>query len=203
MSWRFEKKIPLGHFDLGAARDLVLTHPIGFRTAYPDRLVRNVYFDTLDYFCYHAHVMGVEARAKWRLRAYDQGPWHTLEEKRKRGDHGDKLRHDPAAAARAFETLTSAVIGERDLFPVLENTYAREYFHAPAWGIRATLDTNLRFRTPGKPQWQVAPDVAGVLEVKYDLENVKHGEAFLRSLPWRVGRYSKYVQGVRILDICS
>lgn len=203
MSWRFERKIALGSGDVAAARDVILLHTIGLRTAYPNRTVRNVYFDTLDYFSYHAHVMGVESRAKWRLRAYDQAPWQSLEEKRKRGDHGDKLKLDPTAAIRALGELGPAVIAERELYPVLENSYEREYFESPVWGIRVTLDTNLRFRAPGQTSWLRSPDTAGVLEIKYDLENVKNGDAFLRSLPWRVSRYSKYIQGVRILDICS
>lgn len=203
MSWRFERKIGLGSGDVEAARDVIKLHTIGLRTAYPNRTVRNVYFDTLDYFSFHAHVMGVESRAKWRLRAYDESPWQSLEEKRKRGDHGEKLKLDPTAAIAALGERRSAVIAERELYPVLENSYEREYFESPVWGIRVTLDTNLRFRAPGQTSWLRSPDTAGVLEIKYDLENVKNGDAFLRSLPWRVSRYSKYIQGVRILDICS
>lgn len=200
MNFRFEKKIALGNSELILIEPFLLTHSIGLRSAYPDRVVRNVYFDTLDRYSYNAHVVGVEARSKWRLRAYDQGPWKTLEEKRKIGDHGDKVYFDPKKAIEAYQNHQGVIIAERELFPVLENYYLRRYFHSPLWGIRVTIDSNMNFSRPGSQVWQQDVEYSAIVEVKYDLENAKTGDQFIKSLPWRVSRYSKYVRGVRIID---
>ena len=200
MNFRFERKIALGNGDLNFAESFLLSHPAGLRSAYPDRLIRNVYFDTLDRYSFNAHVVGVEARSKWRLRAYDQGPWKTLEEKRKIGDHGDKFYLDPTEATNAYHHHQSVIVGERELFPVLENRYMRRYFHSPLWGIRVTIDTDMKFSKPSSQIWQQDDEFSAIVEIKYDLEKAKAGDDFIKSLPWRVSRYSKYVRGVRIID---
>lgn len=198
-TWRFERKIPLGNGDLQHLENLLLSHPMGLVAAYPNRSVHNVYFDTPDMACYNAHLAGHEARAKWRLRAYDNAPWKQLEEKRKVGDHGDKRLYPAQAAVQALELQQGILLNESLMYPVLENKYLRRYFHAPAWGIRVTIDTEIQFTSPGSPSWQTDYDYVAVLEVKYALESAKIGQDFLRHLPWRLSRFSKYVRGVQLI----
>lgn len=200
MNFRFERKIAMGNGDLALVEPLLLSHAIGLRSAYPDRLVRNIYFDTIDRYSFNAHVVGVEARSKWRLRAYDQGTWQSLEEKRKIGDHGDKYYLDPTNAIKAYQDNHGVIVSERELFPILENRYLRRYFHSPIWGIRVTLDTDMQFSRPSSQIWQRDDEYCAIVEIKYDLENAKAGDNFLKSLPWRISRYSKYVRGLRIID---
>ena len=197
--WRFERKVPLGADEIMAIETWLLAHPVGLKTAYPDRTVHNVYFDTVDLSHFQAHVAGVESRVKWRLRAYNEGPWQQLEEKRKSGDHGDKKSHDPAAARAALQEGRAVLQNNQWLYPVLFNKYQRRYLHAPAFGLRVTLDTELKFSRDGK-SWTRDPDYLAVLEIKYDLEHAKAGAEFLATLPCRVGRFSKYVRGVRLIE---
>jgi hypothetical protein len=202
MNFRFERKIALGNGDLDFVEPFLLVHAIGFRSAYPDRFIHNVYFDTLDRYSFNAHVAGIKSRAKWRLRAYDQGFWKTFEEKRKIGEHGDKFYHDPALAIEAYQKNRSVIMSERELYPVLENRYQRRYFHSPLWGIRVTLDTKIEFTRADSKNWLRDDEYSAVLEIKYDLDKAKAGDEFLKSLPWRISRYSKYVRGVRIIEGC-
>jgi hypothetical protein len=198
--WRFEKKIPLGSGDLQQVENILLAHPMGLVTAYPSRQVHNVYFDSPDLACFHAHTAGHEARVKWRLRSYDGGAWKQLEEKRKVGDHGDKRFYDPAAAISSLREGHGVLMGENLMYPVLENRYQRRYYHAPAWGVRVTLDTQIEFSPAGRNLWRQDFDYVAVLEIKYDLEAAKVGDEFIRCLPWRLGRFSKYVRGLQLLD---
>lgn len=199
-TWRFEKKIPLGSGDLHQVENLLLSHPMGLVSAYPDRLVHNIYFDTPDLACYNAHLAGHEARVKWRLRAYDNAPWKQLEEKRKIGDHGDKRLYPAQAAIQSLELQQGLLLNESLMYPMLENRYQRRYFHAPAWGIRVTIDTDIQFSTVGSESWQTDYECVAVLEVKYALESAKEGQEFLRHLPWRLGRFSKYVRGIQLIE---
>lgn len=199
--WRFEKKISLGVGDLHQVENLLLAHPMGVVTAYPDRFVQNIYFDGPDLPCFHAHLAGHEGRVKWRLRSYDQAPWKHLEEKRKVGDHGDKRYYPAELATLSLVEGTGVLLNERLMYPVLANRYHRRYFHAPAWGIRITLDTQIEFAIPGTDQWQRDYEQVAVLEIKYELEHAQLGAEFIRHLPWRLGRFSKYVRGLQLLDI--
>ena len=198
--WRFEKKIPLGSGDVHQIEALLLTHPMGLVTAYPARTVHNVYFDTPDLACYNAHLAGHEARVKWRLRSYDGGPWKQLEEKRKLGDHGDKRFYPAQEAIQSLELQQGILLNESLMYPVLENTYHRRYFHAPGWGIRVTIDTDIKFSAAGSQLWQTDYDYVAVVEVKYALESAKLGQDFLLHLPWRLGRFSKYVRGINLVE---
>lgn len=199
--WRFEKKIPLGSGDLQQIENILLSHPMGLVTAYPARLVHNAYFDSPDLACYHAHLAGHEARVKWRLRSYDGGAWKQLEEKRKLGDHGDKRYFPAELAIAALNDRSGVLLGEKLMYPVIENRYHRRYYTAPAWGIRVTLDTNIEFTSAGKNLWQEDYDLVAVLEIKYDLAAAKLGADFIGCLPWRLHRFSKYVRGMQLLDI--
>ena len=198
--WRFERKVPLGAEDLALVESWLATHPVALRTAYPDRLVRNGYFDTLDLAHFQAHIAGVESRVKWRLRAYNDGPWQQLEEKRKTGEHGDKKNHTPQAAIAAWSSQTPFLMKQQWLYPMLANQYWRRYLHAPAFGLRVTLDTDLQFARP-QGGWLRDPDYVAVLEIKYGLADAKMGAEFLATLPCRVGRFSKYVRGVRLIEV--
>jgi hypothetical protein len=58
----------------------------------------------------------------------------------------------------------------------------------------------MKFSRPSSQIWQRDDEYSAIIEIKYDLEKAKAGDDFIKSLPWRVSRYSKYVRGVRIID---
>jgi len=198
MSLRFERKLPLRLEEGFFVVPHLLAHPLAFREAYPDRVVRNLYFDTEDLRAFALHLSGAPARAKWRLRAYDTEAWRVLEEKRKSGEFGEKLYHDPRAALAALATNSSFDHGAHRLRASLENSYLRSYWQSSCGRIRVTLDRELRYRSPGEALWAHDSGVAALLEVKYALMDAQLGETFLKSLPFRVQRFSKYVRGVQL-----
>ncbi|MBY0516500.1 MAG: VTC domain-containing protein [Bacteriovoracaceae bacterium] len=198
--WRFEKKIPLKFEDLLALESIVQTHPAGLVTAYPKRIVKNLYFDTPDLLSYFSHVNGFQKRNKWRLRAYDDSSWRTLEEKRKDGDLGHKFYHDPTNAISAAETHSSILCYEKLLYPVLMNRYERQYYVSSCHSIRLTIDSQIEFKSPTCGHWLRDPEFVAVAEIKYDLDKAREGQGFLEKFPWPVNRYSKYIRGLKLID---
>lgn len=83
--------------DTRQLKTLIHLHPMVFSTAYPDRSVNNIYFDTEDFQYYRDNVEGVSNRRKIRIRWY--GDWENrevspvLEYKIKRGPVGYKTSY--------------------------------------------------------------------------------------------------------------
>ena len=92
----------------------------------------------------------------------------------------------------------------QSLKPVLVNSYKRGYYATFDGNIRITVDRDIQsfrqyspnfFRFPGK---YTLPDKP-VLEIKYDPSVDEDVRDFIRFLPFRLSKNSKYVQGVETL----
>ena len=69
---RYERKYRIENVDISLINQIVKMHPAGFRKAYPDRSVNNIYLDTPDFETYRANVAGVSERKKYRVRWYGE-----------------------------------------------------------------------------------------------------------------------------------
>jgi SPX domain protein involved in polyphosphate accumulation len=191
---------------------------VGFGTAYPDRIVNNIYFDSFDYDSFAQNLSGASQRTKLRYRWYgesvtpDRG---DLELKCKRNFFGWKLRS--GVAEKPYETGDSwRLVRQRMMaqvnpegrlwlgqhpFPVLINRYHREYFESSDRRIRATIDSGLTiYDQRYKPALNVtrraniAPTI--VIEFKFAREDRDYASDAIQGIPIRVGRHSKYMFGV-------
>lgn len=211
---RYELKMVCDGFYLHQAEGWIRQHSLGFRTAYPQRRVNNIYFDTVDLDSYNDHLEGVGLRRKLRYRWYGEDLFRAqgqLEIKNKKGRVGWKVTQplatplDLAGASwaelgRALHAASSGVFAELlgVTRPVSINTYQRRYFISADGRIRMTLDfdlsaydqqlavrPNLRFKAPGV-------DVI-VLEFKSETAQAPALADALAEFPLRTIAYSKYV----------
>lgn len=196
-------------------------HPAGFRVPHPDRLINNIYFDTHEYHAFAENLSGVSARTKVRYRWYgdsqlpDDG---ALEVKRKRNYFGWKLRY----SVRDLLYRPNASWGEIRLaiaeqipaeakqwlnvnpMPVLINRYYRNYFLSADGRIRATVDTDQMVwdqRFKSQPSFSRRAHIANtlVVEFKFDRKNQPLASQVLQTMPLRVSRHSKYINGTLAL----
>ncbi len=195
-------------------------HPLGFRRAFPDRRVNNIYFDTFDYGAYGANLAGISGRIKLRYRWYgaSEGPGPgTLELKCKRNQFGWKERFavetapwqpdDSWARVRSKLAIQISKSGRSWLseFPVptLLNRYDRCYFLSQDGKLRITVDCHQAGwdqrlgRMPNFSRRLNLP-AAIVVEAKFAREDRDLASRNLRGIPIRVGRNSKYVNGLQI-----
>lgn len=218
---RVEAKVPLPCHLLGDVRAWVRLHPAQWRRTYPPRQVNNVYFDTPDYAGLNANLAGVPERSKLRMRWYgcDLGQAQTpqLELKRKRGlagwkevvPVGEDLNMEGERWPDILRALWAAV-GERVPnwlarfpYPVLINSYWREYYATPDGAIRLTVDTDLQAydqRSSCRPNLHRPARMGDVIVVELkagtDDEVTRRLADIVSALPTRVDRFSKYVRGV-------
>jgi SPX domain protein involved in polyphosphate accumulation len=205
---RYERKFRVEQVEEGLLRQLILHHPYHFQTAFPDRLVLNIYFDTPEFTCFQENVAGISVRKKFRLRWY-QTDWgekafgHRWEIKKKENQLGDK----ETRKLSRIEGNRPIFPGEPQLLPTLMNAYRRSYFLSGCQRFRLTLDHQLGYSLPphGWPPFPAQSghfpfhDTAAILELKYAEELDQNIEDLTSYFPFRQTRNSKYVQGVEMV----
>lgn len=215
---RYEYKITCDELYLPEVRSWVRVHPAAFVEAYPPRQVNSLYFDTREADCLHDNLMGAGERRKLRFRWYGHdfsAARGILELKCKANQLGWK-RNCPIPS-----TFDLTAISWTDLMqqmrqhaegtvalwlssadqPVLLTSFVREYYESIDRQIRVTVDytqtvyeqitysaPNLAVKTPQREQV--------VIEVKSDWGLSRRVSDVASSFPLRVGRNSKYVNGV-------
>ena len=225
-SRRYEFKLRCPAHQFAQVQAWVRLHSAHWRVTYPSRYVNNVYFDTVDHQCLNDNLGGVGRRQKLRLRWYgcdlDTIAEAHLELKCKEGSVGWKETSPlklPAEgdhrvldlAHQSWPELCRVVrncTGARENLwlenlscPVLINRYHRTYYATPDQTIRLTLDTKLQVfdqRFSARPNLHLPSAIADyvIVEFKADREHYARLVNLLEKFPIRIGRNSKYVQGV-------
>jgi SPX domain protein involved in polyphosphate accumulation len=216
--WRYERKFEVIGRSLAELETLLRTHPAGFRTAFPAREVNNIYYDTHDLRSFRSHVNGSDSRYKLRIRWYgaEYGTVErpVLEMKVKQGMVGTKQRVELEPFANAPDTdidaLQPMVMGrirsprmlERmaSSRPIVFNRYRRRYYESADRRFRITIDTELGFhdlgsRRIGTRQNWLERDLA-VIELKYATDADQSAPDVVGALPFRLGKFSKYLRGI-------
>ncbi|RIL06858.1 MAG: hypothetical protein DCC71_05165 [Proteobacteria bacterium] len=216
--WRYERKFEARGVALAEIEMRLRLHPAGFRTAHPARWINNLYLDRNDLRSFTTHVNGAPVRDKLRIRWYGAADGAiaapVLEVKSKRGLVGAKAHHAlPAFAfgpgfdfaplrAKALARIADASVAEFVALaqPALFNRYHRQYLVSADGRFRLTIDTALAFAAP--PGRALGPfarfeerDLT-VLELKYAVACDGDAARVAGRLPFRLRKYSKYVQGV-------
>jgi hypothetical protein len=214
---RYEIKIPLEGFPVFEIRRWVNLHPFGFRKTYPTRRVNNLYFDTIDFSDFQAHLDGYFDRKKIRLRWYGINTAFSnsnFEIKSKFGNLGNKNVFFITKAFN-FSTDTHKEIIQKILDqipedlailisnyqPVVINYYQREYFESVREGVRLTIDYGHHTfdqRYSKKPNISFSEPFhnSPIIEIKAPKGKYKVISEILALLPANPNRFSKYMDGM-------
>jgi len=218
---RYERKFIADGFTLAEVLARVRRHPAAFREAYPPRVVNNIYLDSLTRRDYHDHVNGTANRTKTRVRWYgdrfEAADRPMLERKMKRGMVSGKQAHplpplpmNGACIRSLLDTaFDSAVLPPlmrsalRLVEPALINRYHRHYFLSRDGKFRLTVDSQLQFagaKLNCRPAIGSLPAAATVIiEVKFKPDFAENAASVTNALPFRLARFSKYVEGVGVV----
>jgi hypothetical protein len=194
----------------------VLSSPYLFREIFWERQVNNIYMDTPSLQDYYEAVNGASSRSKTRIRWYGSLWQHAaepvLEIKYKTGLSGEKisfplkpLTFDGNFRYRQFMDnlkqnpgIPLGHLASRTL--TLVNSYSRRYFGTPDGLCRVTIDRDMRFYSPHQALMGADfcfRDDAVILEIKFEKERLFEISDLFQSLGYRIGRNSKYVNGVK------
>jgi len=205
---RYELKYKFDHFSLDAVLQAVRLHPAGFRKAFPDRQINNIYFDTPSLTTLEDNVSGIANRKKFRVRWYGEDPMQIqsprFEIKIKQNMLGAKeVQSVDAFSLEDLSVITKTVNQNsgmnHGLRPVLLNSYLRSYFSTSDDLFRITIDRDMRYHSllmGHKFQQYMIRDKELIMELKYDEALDGRTDRITQHLPFRQTKSSKYVTGV-------
>lgn len=215
---RYERKYRIEKISASAVRQTVRLLPQGFRVAFPERIINNIYFDTPDFIKIRENRDGISKRKKLRIRWYGEASIDkaTLEIKGKNNQLGTKEHYKTKFSNfKNLGELTDFVLtasGQQiyKLKPVILNQYKRSYFVTPNNKIRITVDERLRFQPlfdkglNSPIQSVLEPDdhywiesKYKILELKYGAGDIKPANDIAQYLPFQLTKFSKFAMGMQ------
>ena len=217
---RYERKFVVSAVSTVDVEFILKCHPALFSEIYQERWVRNIYYDTPDYDFYHSNINGdtnrVKARIRWYGEQFGAVEAPMLEFKIKKGLLGWKKHYKliPFILDSRFDhqkytnELRSSEkndllnqIGFTSLFPVLVNGYRRKYFLSADHKYRITIDSEQVFysiSTNNNFFIRESRNSSNVItELKYDSSYDASAPDLSSLFPFRLGKNSKYVEGIQ------
>ncbi len=204
--WRYEVKYIATPDQWFQIRELLTTHPAGFKTAFPDRIINNIYYDTPDFSTCRDNLSGVSQRKKFRLRWYgspDIIKDAIFEIKIKNNALGRKesFKVDNPDHLSMIDSLKNFNLsGSPHLSPVLQNQYLRSYFINMEGNFRLTVDRKIKYQKA--IDWKLSnkshayEDDRIIIELKFEAADISRQTEITKYIPFRNSKHSKYVTGI-------
>jgi SPX domain protein involved in polyphosphate accumulation len=203
--FRYEMKYEITQEDASALGAIIMSHPGGFREAFTDRWINNIYYDTPDFITCRENLNGISNRKKFRLRWYgsaNQINNPKFEIKIKDNNLGQKLTLDiPVSSSGDISSFIKSNHAVPDaLRPVIKNRYLRTYFINSQGNYRLTVDrhiSNGRIDFINRPlEAHMIQHDKVILELKFDKLHLKQHKEMTRYIPYRQTKHSKYLTAV-------
>lgn len=216
--FRYERKFPIkeGLMSRSEMDWHIKTNTSFFSEIYEKRQINSIYFDTNSFDLYLDNVVGQSRRFKFRIRWYGENIQYAskpkLEIKVKYGLTGDKwlyplsdfnvneLNQEKMIQLARSNKVSELIVEQLHfLYPVLLNTYQRNYYLSGDKKFRLTLDEDMNFyqftNTSGALPNHRKADTDFVVELKYKLENDFLANRISTQFPFRLDKFSKYITG--------
>jgi len=188
MSFRIELKTRLTASDLLIMKSDLSNN--GMLKLYPSRLVKSIYYDTLDHSMYHNSEEGILPRKKIRIRSYGNSGIYRLEKKISsyEGRFKTSSEIDFSSVSKCIYDKDYGVIK-----PILEVSYVRDYFSFQ--GLRLTFDNAIKYKYLRGYKRLTKYDFESVMEIKTGVD--KSIDEIMMKVPnLRISRFSKYCRGL-------
>jgi SPX domain protein involved in polyphosphate accumulation len=214
---RYERKFLITDYSADEVSQLIKLHPACFKEIYQERVVNNIYFDTLDFKSYYDNLDGDIHRIKTRIRWYGDlfGQVHKpiLEFKIKKGFLGSKDFYplssfcvDPNFTKKEIVNALNGQVPRHvqdsvlSMYPALLNSYIRTYYISEDKNFRMTIDRNIRYFKIAYYNNtflnKIENNSAVVLELKYHASLEQEAKEIGNKLPFMMTKNSKYLEGV-------
>ncbi len=205
---RFEYKYGIDQVELDKVLNIIRLHPAGFKKAFPNRRINNIYLDTSSLNYFYQNIDGVPRRTKYRYRWYGDDITSDLlvrlEAKHKENelgwkDHIGLTIHDIESKEKLEKHFLKTQWSHARLSASIYNWYERYYFISADGLFRLTLDYNQHFGKAyyGSDFVKTLHNIPKlVLEVKFDSIHSERSDEITQGLPFIRTKNSKYSDGV-------
>ena len=220
---RYERKFIIPYSKKNLLDYFLRVHPLNIKKLFNDRIINNIYFDDINFKFFRENVDGISDRIKIRVRWYGNtfGEIENskLEFKIKQNNLGEKNFYkmdnfffnekegiDEKILIKKIQSKkVKDYLNINFIRPKILNVYNRNYFITNDQHFRITLDTFPVYYDLSKKKNELRKinhfQKYNTLEIKYDERYNKYFQFFIKYLPLRLDKNSKYVFGVhKILD---
>lgn len=215
--FRYERKFRPESLSARQIENIVLGSAAFFRRIYHPRYVNNIYIDTPELDCFYDNLMGKSERKKYRLRWYGDIMGYitgaVFEIKEKSAYRGTKQSfflpdfelNQNFTTGAFYRILKSAEIPLEILDEIagmelkLLNSYKRTYYKDITGNFRLTIDNDIRYFNINdnfNSFTEFVESNFNIVEIKYDEEHNDYASNVINSLPFRMTRNSKYIEGI-------
>ena len=196
MSFRKEIKLVLDRRKSFDFKEMILEK--GATQIYPKRLVSSLYFDNLLKQCHKDSIEGSLPRKKIRIRSYpsEKNKKYLFEKKisspegRYKSSKKVSLNYCNRIIRNGYFDKTYGMLS-----PLIYVNYSREYYKFK--NFRITVDEDIQYSIYKRKK--IKKDTKSVIEIKFtqsDNENF-----IVNSFPNKLTRFSKYSNGIQILNL--
>jgi succinate dehydrogenase flavin-adding protein (antitoxin of CptAB toxin-antitoxin module) len=196
MSFRTEKKALLNLQNMSLINELIYSK--NFEIIYNERVVKSIYFDTLNFDCFLQSDEGVVPRKKFRIRSYTNSNDKNFYYEKKISALEGRYKETSFISRNDVNKFIKNGIYDQDygyIFPILNIQYKRKYFKYKSW--RITLDEDIKYSNFINRHYVY--DTSNVIEFKSFHE--KSDDELIFNFPLNFSRFSKYCNGIRMLGI--
>ncbi|MFL5763745.1 MAG: VTC domain-containing protein [Bacteroidia bacterium] len=221
--YRYERKFLITGHSHKDIENILKLHPAAFSEVFSRRTVNNIYFDSLGLDNYYDNLDGAPDREKMRIRWYGElfgvNTAPILEYKIKKKLLGKKNSYPllPFEVGNNLsrESIRNALIFAPEevkrqlmsVYPVLLNSYSRNYFMSADKKFRVTIDINLSFYRIGYGRNlflnKLVDKESVVMELKYDHSSEEEANEVASEFPFPLSKNSKYQRGIQAVYDCG
>lgn len=216
-NFRYERKFKPETQSFRQIENTVLGSAAFFRRIYHPRYVNNIYLDSPELDCFYDNLTGKSERKKYRIRWYGDIKGHisgaVFEIKIKTAYRGTKFSFflRDFELNENFTTIDCMKLLKESELPLeildevagmeikLLNTYKRSYFRDVTGDYRLTIDDDIKyynFKDNFNHFNEYVKDEDNIVEIKYDEEHNDYAPNVINTLPFRMTRNSKYIEGI-------
>ena len=204
--FRYEIKYEIERRDAFAIQEVIAMHPMGFKKAFPDRWVNNIYFDTPHFVTCQENLDGISDRKKFRLRWYGdrapiQHPKFEIKIKTNMVGRKETMKMPEGFILTDLPSILMESGKTPDgIQPVIQNRYLRSYFIDMHGKFRITVDRELQHARLDTLNHGPVGNLQNfdpiIMELKFDSDAIGMHKEVSHFIPFRQTKHSKYVSAV-------
>jgi len=188
-------------FDISEYKIFKIIKEYQLKELHPERIIKSIYFDTINYSYFIDSEEGQTPRKKIRLRSYNLDKSQSLELKFTNSYHREKIVINNFIFSNENISREVRKFNIYDLIqPKLLVSYTRQYFLS-AIG-RITIDKNIKYQKVNNKLNTIGAPISDhktILEVKTQKTNFDKSE-ILKFINLQESRNSKYCNGVNLFN---
>ena len=203
---RNEIKFKLNNYNL-----IIFKNKTKLFSAFPQRKIFSIYFDTFDFKDFIDSEEGTVPRKKIRLRYYDSFYKNLNKNKKISGSLELKKTldfHREKKSIKIFDTLKNSIAVCKNFlnqkrYPVCAITYQRNYYTSFS-GIRITVDKNIQYYKINNDHQLILNNFEKENIIEMKIEDINKNNSFETDFlsAYRV-RFSKYCEAIRKIKIIN